>query len=57
MVALLLQGKTCRRVAGELCVSENTVKTHIKNIYSKFGIQSRAELFDLALRKEGPDLT
>lgn len=45
---LLLRGKTYRKIAGELHISENTVKTHVKNIYSKFNIQSRGELIDLA---------
>jgi len=45
--ALLLRGNTYRMVAGELHVSENTVKTHVKNIYSKIGVKSRAELMSL----------
>lgn len=49
VAARLLQGKTYRTIARELYISENTVKTHTKNIYSKLNIQSRAELIDLAL--------
>ena len=49
IAALLLGGKTYRMIAGELHVSENTVKTHVKNIYSKAGVQSRAELVNLLL--------
>ena len=30
-------------------MSENTVKTHVKNIYSKAGVQSRTELMSLLL--------
>ena len=44
---LLLKGKTYRMIAGELNISENTVKTHVKNIYSKVGVQSRTELMSL----------
>lgn len=44
ITALLLKGKTYRMIAGELHLSENTVKTHIKNIYAKLEIQSRTEL-------------
>ncbi|MBS3985844.1 MAG: hypothetical protein KGZ66_09650 [Selenomonadales bacterium] len=44
IAALLVKGSTYRMIAGELHVSENTVKTHVKNIYSKIGVQSRAEL-------------
>ena len=53
VASLLLQGKTYRTIAGELAISENTVKYYVKNIYSKFGIQSRAELIDIVLKKEG----
>ena len=49
IVALLIKGKTYRMIAGELHVSENTVKTHVKNIYSKAGVQSRTELMNLLL--------
>jgi DNA-binding CsgD family transcriptional regulator len=49
ITALLIKGKTYRMIAGELCVSENTVKTHVKNIYAKAGVQSRTELMNLFL--------
>lgn len=49
IAALLIKGKTYRMIAGELHVSENTVKTHVKNIYSKVGVQSRTELMNLLL--------
>jgi DNA-binding CsgD family transcriptional regulator len=48
----LLQGKTYKTIAGELYISENTVKYYVKNIYSKFGIQSRAELINIILKDE-----
>lgn len=48
---LLLQGKTYKTIAGELTISENTVKYHVKSIYSKFGIQSRAELINIIQKK------
>lgn len=49
---LLLKGKTYKAIAAELHVSENTVKTHIKNIYAKYKIQSRSELINLLLKQE-----
>lgn len=49
IAALLIKGNTYRMIAGELHVSENTVKTHVKNIYSKAGVQSRTELINLLL--------
>lgn len=45
----LLQGKTYKTIAGELCISENTVKYFVKNIYTKFNIQSRGELIKIML--------
>ncbi|AEE95505.1 LuxR family transcriptional regulator [Mahella australiensis] len=52
IVALLLEGKTYRMIAGELHLSENTVKTHIKNVYAKYKIQSRAELINIMLEQQ-----
>ena len=52
VTSLLVQGKTYRMIAGELYISENTVKYYVKNIYSKFNIQSRAELIDIILKRE-----
>lgn len=46
IAALLLKGRTCKLIAAELYLSENTVKTHIKNIYSKLGVKSKSELFN-----------
>jgi DNA-binding CsgD family transcriptional regulator len=51
VASLLLQGKTYRTIAGELTISENTVKYYVKSIYSKFGIQSRAELIDIIQKR------
>lgn len=52
VISLLLQGKTYRIIAGELFISENTVKYYVKNIYSKLNIQSRTELIDIMLKEE-----
>lgn len=41
---LLLKGYTYRMIAGELFLSENTIKTHIQNIYYKLGVGSRTDL-------------
>ena len=40
---LLLKGRTYKMISQELCISENTVKTHIKNIYSKLDVNSKTE--------------
>lgn len=52
VATLLLQGKTYKAIGGNLFISENTVKYYVKNIYSKFNIQSRSELIDLVVKKD-----
>lgn len=52
IASLLLMGKTYRIIAEQLYVSENTVKTHVKNIYSKTGVKSRVELMNILLDME-----
>lgn len=52
ITALLLKGRTYKMIASELYLSENTVKTHIKNIYSKLNIQSKMELVNLLMKQE-----
>ncbi len=47
IVGLLLNGRTYKMIAEELYLSENTVKTHIKNIYSKLHIKSKSELIKM----------
>lgn len=49
IASLLITGKTYRMIAEQLHVSENTVKTHVKNIYSKAGVQNRTELMNIML--------
>lgn len=56
IASLLITGKTYRMIAGELHVSENTVKTHVKNIYSKAGVQSRTELMNILLDIQPPPI-
>lgn len=43
----IARGDTVPRIASELEVSENTVRTHAKRIYTKLGIHSKQELGDL----------
>ncbi|MGE5495014.1 MAG: response regulator transcription factor [Burkholderiales bacterium] len=50
IAALLLKGRTYKLIAQELFLSENTVKTHVKNIYSKLGIKRKSELFNFIMK-------
>ena len=43
----IARGDTVPRIASEIEVSENTVRTHAKRIYAKLGIHSKQELGDL----------
>lgn len=51
---LLSRGRTYKMIAAELYLSENTVKTHIKSLYSKLGVQSKSELVGLMNRQGRP---
>lgn len=44
---LLLKGRTSKQIADKLYVSNNTVLTHLKNIYRKTGVHSKAQIVDL----------
>jgi DNA-binding NarL/FixJ family response regulator len=43
ILRLLVAGKGNRAIAGNLGVSEGTIKTHIRNIYRKLQVRSRPE--------------
>ena len=49
IMALVARGRTRNDICAELFLSENTVKTHARNLYRKLGVHSKAEvppLFD-----------
>ena len=47
VLSLLAQGRSGTYISEHLCVSKNTVKGHVKSIYTKLGIHSKQELIDL----------
>ena len=52
VLQLILSGKSNREIAVSLCISENTVKTHARNIFSKYDVNSRAELISTLLKNQ-----
>ncbi len=50
---LLVGGKTYKQIADELFISANTVGFHVKQIYQKLHVNSRAEAVALAVRRRG----
>jgi len=48
----LLLGRSNREIAASLLISESTVKTHVRNIFSKYAVGSRAELISALLRDQ-----
>lgn len=52
---LYLSGKTGKQIAEILHITENTLKYHNKNIYSKLGISSRKQLLRFAALKQHRD--
>jgi DNA-binding CsgD family transcriptional regulator len=52
VLQLILSGKSNREIAGALFISENTVKTHARSIFSKYDVGSRAELISILLKNQ-----
>ncbi|MBE6473664.1 MAG: hypothetical protein E7Z99_08920 [Coriobacteriaceae bacterium] len=47
VLEMYLQGYNVPTTAQKLFISENTVRSHTKNLYRKFGVHSRQELIEL----------
>ncbi|KIL44623.1 helix-turn-helix domain-containing protein [Jeotgalibacillus soli] len=47
---LLLQDKTTKDIAGELFISEKTVRNHISNAIQKLGVKGRSQAIVELLR-------
>ncbi|MEG2025876.1 MAG: helix-turn-helix transcriptional regulator [Gordonibacter sp.] len=48
--ALMKAGRDAEYIAASLCMSRNTAKTHIRNIYAKLGVHKRQEFIDVILQ-------
>ena len=49
---LISRGSTNEQIGEKLNISEPTVKTHLRNIYSKIGVNDRARLVSRILKSE-----
>ncbi len=54
VAALIAQGKSNREIAAALVVGERTVETHVENILSKLGFDSRTQIAAWAVEKGLP---
>jgi DNA-binding NarL/FixJ family response regulator len=50
ILSLLPMGLTNRDLASKLYVSENTIKTQLRSLYSKLGVRNRAQAASLAVQ-------
>jgi DNA-binding NarL/FixJ family response regulator len=51
VLSLLIDGLSNRMIAAQLVVGEETVKTHLRSIYRKLGVNDRAQAIATALRQ------
>jgi non-specific serine/threonine protein kinase len=51
VAALIAQGKSNREIAEALVVGERTIETHVENILSKLGFDSRTQIAAWAVQK------
>lgn len=47
ILELILRGRNVARMSETLFVSENTVRSHSKNLYRKLDVHNRQQVFDL----------
>lgn len=47
----IVAGKANKEIAFDLNVSENTVKTHVKNVFEKLGVSDRTSAATLAIKR------
>jgi len=56
VLRLVAQGKSNREIAGDLYISENTVKNHVRNILEKLHLHTRMEAVMYAVREKLLDI-
>ena len=50
ILELILEDKRRKEIASLLCLSENTIKTYTRSLYSKLKVSSREELYSLLIK-------
>ncbi len=55
VLAVLLGGKSNHEISQVLFISESTVKTHVRSIFSKYDVSSRAELISTLLKNQSEE--
>lgn len=51
LLQLIARGRTNKEIAAAIFISENTVKTHLSNIYQKLAVHDRTEAVTKALKQ------
>lgn len=51
ILQMIVGGNSNKEIAFDLNVSENTVKTHVKNVFEKLGVSDRTSAATLAIRR------
>ncbi len=51
ILSAVVAGKSNKEIAYDLKVSENTVKTHVKNVFEKLGVSDRTSAATLAIKR------
>jgi DNA-binding NarL/FixJ family response regulator len=51
IVEMIVAGSNNKMIADQLFISENTVKSHLKNIFGKLGVNDRAQVVSVALKR------
>jgi two-component system NarL family response regulator len=50
VLQFLVRGRSNKEIASSLFVSDDTVKAHLKTLFSKFGVHDRTEAVICAIR-------
>lgn len=51
ILAMIVEGKSNKEIAYKFDVSENTVKTHVKNVFAKLGVSDRTSAATTAIKR------